>query len=144
MAYRAELEASQNNTAPNQQPPSSSSDLLEDAARNLLSSFLGSSGDPYPRATREGRSPPSSGISWNLYEATEPTHLAPSAEEHSIALIARGLLERFDELSGASDDEPAERSDIEGEELDPNEPIVCGARLVLIFLFFYSILSLYS
>ena len=54
-------------------------------------------------------SSPIPGISgWGLFEAHGDTELDLSAEEQGIALIAKSLLDRFDELSMGSEDNEAE------------------------------------
>jgi hypothetical protein len=58
-----------------------------------------------------------------MFEANEDTELAMSTEQQDVALIAKSLLDQFDELSDiGSVDEDAERSDID--EDDVREPEV--------------------
>ena len=61
---------------------------------------------------------------WGLFEANEDTDLALSSEQQGIALIAKSLLDRFDEMSVGSADNNDERSEVD--EADVPEPIVSG------------------
>ena len=98
--------------------------MADSATRNLLLSLAGStSGDKSssaPDITTRSPSPLDPVYGWGQYIINEDTQLARSAEEEGIALIARSLLDRFDELSG--DESEQERSDVEDEEV--HEPIV--------------------
>lgn len=68
---------------------------------------------------------------WGQFTVNENTELAQSAEEEGIALIAKSLLDRFEELSG--DESEQERSEVDEEETD--EPIVTGTSSSLLPLF---------
>lgn len=57
---------------------------------------------------------------WGLYAVNENTTLARSAEQEGIALIAKSILDRFEELSGGESEQ--ERSDVDEHEVP--EPIV--------------------
>jgi hypothetical protein len=66
---------------------------------------------------------------WNLFEVHGDTDLALSAEKQGVALIAKSLLDHFDEMSIGSDEAAEERSDDEaGNEI--LEPIVTGKNWV--------------
>lgn len=98
------------------------SQISEDALRNLLSSFTGGTVDPYPAPHAPS---PGLGLSWNAYDADIVLPL--SADEQAVADIAGSILERFDfhDLPESEDDEFEERSD--HEDLDVPEPIVGDA-----------------
>ena len=66
---------------------------------------------------------------WNLFEVHGDTDLALSAEKQGVALIAKSLLDRFDEMSIGSDEAAEERSDDEADNEIP-EPIVAGKNRV--------------
>lgn len=109
---------------------------MEDATRHLLASLVGEGTDPYPQMTRDSKPSPEYTIDWNLFEATEDTDLAHSADQEAVALIAQGLIERLDQLSleNISEDEAEER--LEDEEC-PAEPVAHGIvkHLFLFFVF---------
>jgi hypothetical protein len=72
-----------------------------------------------------GLSPPcSAAFDWNLFEAHEDTHLAQSAEERGVALIAQGILERLDQISMSSEDKLDERSEVDS--IMSQEPVMEG------------------
>jgi hypothetical protein len=101
---------------------------VDNATRNLLMSLAG----PYSRVADSStnlpeRSPEPAQIpveGWGLFEANEDTDLALSSEQQGIALIAKSLLDRFDEMSVGSADNDDERSEVD--EADVPEPIVPG------------------
>lgn len=107
--------------------------LVDDATRNLLASVAGpsfragSSGARGPEYAPEPAPAPVEG--WSMFEANEDTELAVSLEQQGVALIARSLLERFDELSvGSAEDADAdERSQVD--EVEVLEPTVAGKSL---------------
>ena len=67
---------------------------------------------------------------WGLFEASEETDLALSLEQQGIALIAKSLLDRFDEISIGSADDEDERSEVDEDEMP--EPTVIGKSALLI------------
>ena len=69
---------------------------------------------------------------WGLFEVHGDTDLALSAEEHGIALIAKSLLDRFEEMSVGSDEAAEERSDDEAGNEIP-EPIITGKKQICQF-----------
>jgi hypothetical protein len=91
---------------------------MDDAVRNLLSSFTGNTVDPYPAAHAPS---PNLGIAWNLM--TEDTDLPLTAEEQAVANISSAILHRYDELP-ASDDDFDERSEDENHQNTQSEPVV--------------------
>lgn len=118
--------------APDAEPTSSSLppyfELVDSGTRNLLQSLV--SGVPSTAAddtTYTDQPSPPRGASpiegWGLFEAYGDTDLPPSLEQQGIALIAKSLLDRFDELSA---DENAERSEVDEDEM--LEPVISGKR----------------
>jgi len=104
--------------------------LVDNATRNLLKSMATgatniSEGDisNSEHASPQPDSIPTEG--WGLFEASEDTELAMSVEQRGIALIAKSLLDRFEELSDVeSIDEADERSDVDDDEV--REPEVAS------------------
>jgi hypothetical protein len=100
--------------------------MIDDATHNLLASLAtpSSRGVSHPADSPEPEPFPIEG--WGLFEANEDTELSVSLEQQSVALIARSLRERFDELSvGSADDVDAdERSQVDEDEIA--EPTVTG------------------
>lgn len=109
--------------------------IADNATRNLLRSMAGSATDSYDLNATDAvpLSPtfldPIYG--WGQFTVNENTKLAQSAEEEGIALIAKSLLDRFEELSG--DESEREWSEVDEEEID--EPIVTGTSSSLLPLF---------
>ena len=104
--------------------------MVDSGTRNLLKSIAGPSRaatENYPEHT-PGPEPldplPLGG--WGLFEANERTDLAMSSEQQGVALIAKSLLDRFDELSVGSADEGAERSEVDEDEVP--EPTLAGKQ----------------
>lgn len=65
-------------------------------------------------------------INWNLFEATGNTQLDQSPEQQATALIARAMLEHFNEALDNSDSDLDERSDAAASDEDLNELTVTG------------------
>lgn len=117
--------------------------MADNATRNLLQSMAGSIADNdtssnSAAARRWGpvasRSPSPPFVDpvygWGQYSMNENTELTRSAEEEGIALIAKSLLDHFDELSG--DESEQERSEVDEEEAP--EPIIARECTILPYL----------
>jgi hypothetical protein len=98
--------------------------LVDSATRNLLTSLA----QPYTRvadssSNRTERTPepePFPIEGWGAFEANENTDLALSLEQQGVALIARSLLDRFDEFSVGSLDGDDERSKVDEDKVPRN------------------------
>ena len=107
--------------------------FVDSGTRSLLQSlsagaFTVNRDDPVSNLTPT--SPEHSPIpGWGLFEVHGDTDLALSAEEQGIALIAKSLLDRFEEMSVGSDEAAEERSDDEAGNEIP-EPIITGKKRV--------------
>jgi hypothetical protein len=108
--------------------------FVDSGTRNLLQSISAGAvtenrDDPVSNPTPA--SPEHSPIpgGWNLFEVHGDTELALSAEMQGVALIAKSLLDHFDEMSIGSDEVAEERSDDEAGNEIP-EPIVTGKNWV--------------
>jgi len=98
--------------------------LVDSATRNLLTSLA----QPYTRVadsssncterTPEPEPFPIEG--WGAFEANENTDLALSLEQQGVALIARSLLDWFDEFSVGSLDGDDERSKVDEDKVPRN------------------------
>jgi hypothetical protein len=106
--------------------------LVDSATCNLLVSVA----EPYTRVADRGSNDPEHSApepelspveGWGLFEANDNTYLAQALEQQGIALIARSLLDRFDEISVGSLDDGDERSEVDEDEVP--EPIVPGMRI---------------
>lgn len=103
--------------------------LVDDGLRNLLLSLIPESeraandahaqSDPLLDSRRF--SPRPSHFNWNLFEATEPTDLAPSLQEKGVSSIAQGLL---DWLETTPDDLDSDEGD--DERSDPGDDVEHG------------------
>jgi len=108
--------------------------MVDNATRHLLmslaapSSHMASSDASHRDHTPEPAPMPVEG--WGLFEASEETDLALSLEQQGIALIAKSLLDRFDEISIGSADDEDERSEVDEDEMP--EPTVIGKSALLI------------
>lgn len=109
--------------------------MADNATRNLLRSMAGSAADSYDlNATDTAPLSPTfldPIYGWGQFTVNENTELAQSAEQEGVALIAKSLLDRFEELSG--DESEREWSEVDEEEID--EPIVTGTSSSLLPLF---------
>ncbi|KAJ7290654.1 hypothetical protein C8J57DRAFT_1213292 [Mycena rebaudengoi] len=104
----------------------------DDATRHLLSALTGNAVGPYPAQEPGGdttsstnHSPPPCpdlGIDWNLIEANDDADIPLTLEQQAVASIARGILERIDDLP-MSDEEYEERSEDEDGNGEPNEVV---------------------
>jgi hypothetical protein len=95
--------------------------LLQSPSAGALTGNLGDTViDPNPPSPDPAPIP-----GWGLFEAHGDTELALLAEEQGIVLIAKSLLDHFDEVSVGSEEEEEERSD-EEENNNVPEPIVTG------------------
>ena len=105
--------------------------IIDSGTRNLLTSLAGvaepswaGASNNVNHAAHASEPEPFPIEGWGLFEANEETDLAMSAEQQGIALIARSLLDRFDELSVGSADDDAERSVVDEDEVP--EPALAG------------------
>jgi hypothetical protein len=106
--------------------------LIDSGMRTLLQSLgagalTGNRNDSIPDSVPSPDPPPIPG--WGMFEAYSDTNLALSAEEQGIALIAKSLLDCFDEVLVDSEDDGDERSDDDTNNEIP-EPIVTGQQLL--------------
>jgi hypothetical protein len=103
--------------------------FVDSGTRSLLQSLstgVATENQDYPVSNSTPASPEHSPIpGWNLFEVHGDTDLALSAEREGIALIAKSLLDRFDEISIGSEEVAEERSDDEAGDEIP-EPIITG------------------
>jgi hypothetical protein len=113
--------------------------LVDSGTRNLLESMAaGNISADLDAPDHLNYSPPPHHLSpfegWGLFEAHKDTKLTESLEKQGIALIAKSLLDRFDELSVGSADDEDERSVVNEDEVQ--EPTVAGnISFCLNFLF---------
>jgi hypothetical protein len=112
-------------------PLPSNISLIDSGMRTLLQSLgagalTGSQNDSIPDSVPSSDPDPNPG--WAMFEAYGDTNLALSAEDQGIALLAKGLLQHFDEVSIGSEDDGDERSDDDANNEIP-EPIVTGKQL---------------
>ncbi|KAJ7246704.1 hypothetical protein C8J57DRAFT_1438159 [Mycena rebaudengoi] len=127
-AHRAQQPAAQSTSV-----PITNEIITDDATRHLLSALTGNAVDPYPvrepgdtassQSTNHSPPPrPDLGIDWNLIEANDDADIPLTLEQQAVASIARGILERMDDLP-MSDEEYEERSDDEDGNGEPNEAV---------------------
>jgi hypothetical protein len=126
------LDAEEPASLPGAQPPYLA--FVDSGTRSLLQSLSAGAVTENQDSPVSGSTPASPEhfplrTGWNLFEVHGDTDLALSAEQQGIALIAKSLLDRFDEISIGSDEAAEERSDGEADTEIP-EPIVTGKNWV--------------